>query len=246
MHCVAFWVLTFAQVLRIVECEVMLMKCIWFFFFLTALIALPGGSMGSTAPSGVSLLLVPAQPNMVQVARDMSDAGKSMMMTYSPDAPADSPFLHIWDGARWLPVSVERFSTGSFLANKASRLVVVGDETERTAVLIERSMGWCPEVLHMQTGNVTELINQLGKVYGFSRADWEWIAQRYQLKMEDLTKDLPRDSWYDTNTPADVPVTDPPWKRKSTRNVVVPPPTTSLTPLEADIPQSYNLEMEQQ
>lgn len=212
------------------------------FLFLTCNLQ-QGWSMGRNVPRGVSLLLVPAQPNLIQVARDLSDMGDALMMSYSPSAPADSPFLHIWDGSRWIPVAPEKFRSGTFLKNSASQLVVVGVENERTAYFIETALGWCPEVLHMETTQVTGLINQLGKVYGFSRSDWEWIAQRYQLQLEDLTRDLPRTSWYDTHTTEDVPVTPPPWKQKKQREQVPPPPTTSLTPVE-ESSEPYQLEME--
>jgi len=200
--------------------------------------------MGSGQPSGVSLLVVPAQPNLVQVARDMSDMGEAMMMSYAPEAPAESPFLHIWDGERWLPVPEASFSSGNFLTNSVDRMVIVGEETDQTAFLIQQALAWCPEVLHMETLRVTDLINQLGKVYGFSSSEWEWIAQRYQLELDNLTKELPRQSWYDTHRPADVPVTQPPWRQKKQTSPVPPPPATSLTPLEDDAPEEFTEELE--
>lgn len=210
------------------------MKHISFFLIMTWM-AVPGFSMGSNPPPGVSLLLVPAQPNMIQVGRDMHDMGESLMMSYALDAEADQPFLHIWDGQRWLPVSSEKFSSGTFLANSASQVVIVGEQSDQIAYLIEEALNWCPEVLHMENVRVTDLINQLGKVYDFSSSDWEWIAKRYQLQLDDLTKDLPRSNWYDTHSPKDVPVTDPPWRQKKNKvPVAPPPPTTSLTPLEEE------------
>ena len=159
------------------------------------------------------------------------------MMSYSTDAAADTPYLHIWDGSTWLPVSTERFNSGEFLLAPVEKMVVVGLEDDQTAFLIETSLGWCPEVLHMDTVEVTPLINQLGKVFSFSRGDWEWIAARYQLALTDVTADLPRESWYDSNRPQDVPNSPAPWK-KQPQGESVPPPSTSLTPVEdVEMPQ---------
>jgi len=206
------------------------MKQTCMLFLVTVCLALPGGSMGSTKPSELSLLLVPSSPSIIQVARDMSDLGQTLMMSYDLRASATEPFLHIWNGERWLPVPVETFLNGSFLAGTASQVIVVGEENEQTAFLIERSLAWCPEVLHMKTSNVTELINRLGKVYGLGSKDWEWIAERYALDLENLNRDLPQSDWYGTHSPRDVPVTDPPWrKRKNPQDAQ--PPSTSLAPI---------------
>lgn len=187
--------------------------------------------MGSKKPSELSLILVPATPSMVRVGRDMARLGKTLMVSYAVDAPADSPFLHIWDGESWIPVPGDKYSSGAFVVDDVRQVVVVGQETDQTATLIEEALVWCPEVLHMQTDNVTQLLNQLGKVYGLNTKEWEWIAERYQLQLDNLTKDTPRSNWYDTHTPRDVPVTDPPWRRKKGQ-ASSEAPATSLTPME--------------
>jgi hypothetical protein len=207
------------------------MKHTTLFFCLTALFALPGRSMGSASPSELSLLLVPATPTTIQVARDMTLMGKTLMVSYAVNAPADAPYLHIWDGERWLPVPPDSFAAGSFITKPAARVVVVGDENDQTAFLIEEALAWCPEVLHIRNTSVTELINQLGKVYGLNSAEWRWMAERYQLELEDLNRNLPQSNWYATHGPRDVPRTPPPWKRKQTAEEA-PPPSTSLAPIE--------------
>ena len=195
------------------------------------LIISPLWSMGKKSAREVSILLVPATPNLVQLGRDLSDTGSVFMMSYAPEAAPNRPFLHIWDGNQWLPVSSEAFASGSFMKVPVQQVIVVGLENDRTAHLIETSLMWCPEVLNMSTYDVTALINQLGRIYDFSKAEWEWVAERYQLELQDLTSDLPQQSWYDRNHPSDVPRTPPPWKQKKSTGSV-PPPSTSLTPVE--------------
>jgi hypothetical protein len=209
------------------------MKSIFIFLIFSTLFTFPAWPMGQSAPSGVSVLLVPAQPNLVQIGRDVAGMGEALMMSYAPSAAPESPFLHLWDGTQWLPVSGERFRSGSFLLADVNQVLVVGPENARTAHLIETSLGWCPEVLHLTTQEVTPLINQLGKIFSFSRGDWEWIASRYQLELTDLTAEFPRNSWYETHRPEDVPKTPPPWKRSGSAEAV-PPPSTSLAPMAVE------------
>ena len=207
------------------------MKSYAVWFLITLASFSPGWSMGKKSSEAVSVLLVPAQPSMIQVGRDIAQMGEALMMSYALDAAAETPFLHIWDGNAWLPVSPKRFSTGNFLLVPVEKMVVVGLEDDQTATLIQTSLGWCPEVLHVSTVEVTPLINQLGKVFGFSRGDWEWIAARYQLALTDMTADQPKQSWYDSNQPEDIPRTSAPWKKQQT-DTSLPPPSTSLTPVE--------------
>lgn len=192
------------------------------------LLPLSGFSMG-TPPEGISLLLVPAQPTMVQLGKDMVERGHAILMTYADSTSPDEPFIHIWDGNRWLRVSPEKYRNGDFIRNQASKLVVVGDESDLTGRLIEQGLNWSPEVLHLGSLNDTELINQMGQLYEFDRREWEWVAKRYDLELEDMGTDTERVSWYDSHRGSTLPPPHRPWQRDQT-----PPaqaPRTSLTPV---------------
>lgn len=198
--------------------------------FIFPLLIGTGFAMGRKAPEGVSLLLVPARPSLVQLGMDMAAQEHALLMTYAPNTPTDKLFLHIWDGNQWLPVQQSRFTSGTFVTNPVARLLVVGEGNELTASLIEKGLVWSPEVLHLDNGNVTELINQMGRVYGFKRKDWEWIAARYDLKLENLNKGRTQTSWYDENKASSLPPSDIPWKKPGTDGQVQPP-ETSLRPV---------------
>lgn len=187
-----------------------------------------GFSMGKP-PEGISLLLVPARPALVQVGLDMAEQGHALLMTYADTTSPDKPFLHLWDGSHWLRVSPEKFRTGDFLRNPASKLVVVGEESELAARLIEQGLNWSPEVLHLGSLNVTELINQMGKLYQFNRREWEWMARRYDLALEDLRADMQPTSWYDSNRASTLPPAERPWHRTNPASSQAP--QTSLTPV---------------
>lgn len=186
-------------------------------------------AMGNKPPQGVSLLLVPAKPAMVQLGRDMANQRHALLMTYA-NTSSDELFIHIWNGAKWLKVPQNAFETGGFIKNSASRLLVVGEESDLTASLIEKALVWSPEVLHLGTTDITELLNQMGRLYDFNRKDWEWIATRYELDLEDLNSDQVATSWYDDNKASDLPPSEKPWK-KNKAQVSEDLPETSLTPL---------------
>lgn len=189
-----------------------------------------GFSMGTKTPDGLSLLLVPARPAMVQLGMDMAAREHALLMTYAPETAPDQLFLHIWDGAKWLRVPQSSFESGTFVKNKTSRLLVVGEENQLTATLIEKALGWSPEVLHLGSENITDLINQMGRLYEFDRRDWQWISQRYDLQLEDLNQGRVQSSWYVENKASELAPSEKPWK-KHEQEVNSTPPETSLTPL---------------
>ncbi|MGA0334487.1 MAG: hypothetical protein ACO3NW_11100 [Kiritimatiellia bacterium] len=189
-------------------------------------------AMGPKAPSGLSLLLVPARPAMVQLGMDMAAQQHALLVAYAPDTSVEGRFLNIWDGERWVEIPENAYRNGAFVKNSVSRLLVVGEENELTASLIEDALSWCPEVLLLGTSDVTELINQMGRLYGFDKKDWDWIAKRYELQLEDLNQNRPQISWYDANKASDLPPSEKPWKKTSAEETAEPPEETSLRPLE--------------
>lgn len=205
-----------------------------FFLFLSA----NAFSMGKKAPEGVSLLLVPAKPGMVQLGMDMASQNHALLMTYAETSP-DRLFLHIWDKEKWIPVPPTSFETGAFIKNPASRMLIVGEENKLTASLIEFAMSWSPEVLHLGTTDITELLNQMGRLYGFSKKDWQWISSRYDLTLEDINRDRVQESWYDRNKASDLPPSEGPWG-KSKEDTLSVPPETSLSPLMPPVEEKAN------
>lgn len=200
-------------------------------------------AMGPKAPQGISLLVVPAKPALVQLGMDMAAQQHALLMTYAPNTPTHQMFIHIWDGSKWLPVPQSSFERGTFIKNKASRVLVVGEENALTAALIEKALVWSPEVLHLGSDNITELINQMGRLYGFKRSEWEWIARRYALQLEDLNQERVQTSWYDENKASDLPPSESPWKAHS-KELAPQPPETSLTPLMPPAASSRDMKVE--
>jgi hypothetical protein len=208
--------------------EAVFMKKVCFVLFAVTLFPLSGFSMGKP-PQGVSLLLVPSTPAMVQLGLDMAAQDHAVLMTYAENTDPGSAYIHIWDGNRWLRIPPEAYKSGSFLRNSPVKLLVVGEESGLTALLIEQGLGWCPEVLHLGTLHATDLINQMGRLYEFDRREWEWIAKRYQLDLEAMNSQRQQESWYDSHRASTLPPPDRPWQRQDRTQHQAP--QTSLPPM---------------
>lgn len=187
------------------------------------------------SPERLTVLMVPARHSLVQLGRDMAGRENVLLMSYAPESPPSDPFIHAWGGVRWLRVEASDYADGSFLLNPSARLLVVGPSNDLTASLIEQGIGWSPEVLHLESGNVTRLINAMGRLFSFSRRDWEWFAARYELALEDLNRDVRKQSWYDTYRASDLPPRTNPFRKEK---AVDPAPRTSLTPIQPSEPAS--------
>ncbi len=189
-------------------------------------------AMGSS-PRNPTILLVPAVHSVVQLGRDFVERENVLLMTYAPKTAPQSPHLHAWSGTDWVRVTPEAFAAGSFLRVPAARLIVVGPADPLTASLIESGSSWSPEVLNLESSNITDLVNSLGRLYNFRQSDWKWFANRYELKLEDLNAESRGQSWYDTNRASELPPPQSPIRRGENNrgnDATVPAPHPVLMP----------------
>ena len=205
----------------------MRISSLYLFTLLSMIPAFRAAGMGRP-PEPLTVLMVPARHSLVQLGRDMADRERVLLMTYAPETASDALFLHAWDGGRWVRVAQRDYADGSFLLNPSARLLVIGPANDLTATLIERGIGWSPEVLHLESQNVTNLINALGRLFDFKKSDWEWFAGRYELSLEDLNTDVRQQSWYDTHRASELP---PPINPLRKPRPVEAAPRTSLAPI---------------
>ncbi|GEM_PF-3110272 len=210
------------------------MKTILSLICLVCLSTLPVQARGKKAST---LLVVPTRQDMVQLSRDLQAFRTFYLVAYDQSAPADEPVLHAWTGERWVYISSSRFSNGNLLKSPPTRTVIIGEDNERTAELIDRAAVWSPEVLNLDSTDMTNLINAIGRMSNFKKKDWEWFALRYDLQVQNLNQEVNQESWYDTTRREDIPKAGNPIKamegRKSTQQESIPP--SSLQPLEDDV-----------
>ncbi len=182
-----------------------------------------GGSVLARSPDarGLSLLVVPERFNIVQVSFDIIDKRPVALVSYRGDAASERPVLHAWTGDQWWPISLEEYAGGHFLVQQPTRIILVGDDRLLPKTLVEAS-DWGPRVMSIDTTETDELLNAMGRLLAFSRSEWRWFAQRYNMEIEDLTPAREEDSWYDQMTRA---------RQQPPRRHVDDPPLVPLVPV---------------
>ncbi len=195
------------------------------YFLFLPLLSVSGMGGG---PRPLTVMMVPAEPNMVRVGLDMVDREDVLLMSYAPASKPTDPFLHVWNGTAWLRVPSSRYANGSFLKNNPGTVLILGGNDALTTVLIEQAVDWSPEVLNVEPGQVTEVINSLGKLFQFSRSDWKWFAAEYDLQLENLNEGRKEAGWYDSHTPADIPQTRNPISKSFSKTETQQVPDSNL------------------
>lgn len=208
-----------------------------------------GGIAWGSAPQPrtLTLLVVPERYNLVQTAFDVISKRPVALVAYRGEAGTEEPILHAWTGQQWLPVTFDDYADGSFLLAEPARIVLVGSPELLPESLV-RSSQWGPMVLSINTVETDAFLNDLGQLLDFTPAEWRWFAGRYNMEMDDVSKEQDRISWYDQmsrarkNAPrfevpeaGTVPVIEEmPVKQPERTSVVLPldpPATESVDPL---------------
>lgn len=150
----------------------------------------------AVAADDVTLFVVPARYSVLQVMFDVNRRHPVGLMSYQGDSQTVRPVLHAWDGQEWQPVSLDDFRSGTFARNKPGRVVLVGEPSQLPPVLAEGASAWCTVVMNLTDLGNADLLNACGKILGFSNADYNWFAARYNMDMKDGNADRRKDSWY--------------------------------------------------
>lgn len=162
-----------------------------------------------------SVLVVPATHGSIQIARDFEELASLLIVSYDPAAPAETPFLHTWNGAEWLRLRPEAYLSGNFLRQDPARVIVVGPPGSHVSSLVEQATLWSRrEVLNIESSDPVEVINALGRIFDIRPRDWRWFADRYVLELEDLNRDIEHVSWYDAYKASDLPPATSPFRRR--------------------------------
>lgn len=151
----------------------------------------------TTQQGALTLLVVPARYNVLQVAFDAASIAPVVLVSYQGDATTENPLLHAWNGSDWVYVSTEDFRDAQFLQVTPGQAVLVGDERLLPPVLVTSAGNWCPKTLTVPATDPAGLVNALGSHLGFSSRDWKWMASRYNMTLQDLNSERRQESWYD-------------------------------------------------
>lgn len=148
-------------------------------------------------PGRVTMLVVPARYSVMQVAFDLAQRYTVVLVSYQGDASSESPLLHAWNGKEWVKITMEEYSSASFLQVTPGEALLIGDETMLPPVLASSIAGWCPKVTTLPSIDTATLVNSFAKEFSFRKGDWEWFAKRYNLTLNDQNAEVRKSSWYD-------------------------------------------------
>ncbi len=155
----------------------------------------------------LTMVVVPARFSVLQVSFDLISRFSAVLVSYQGDATTDVPLIHAWNGQEWVSVTLEDYREASFLQVTPLRTIIVGDESMVPAVLTEAS-SWCQDVINIPSIDTATMVNSFGRLFDFTRSDWQWFSKRYNLGLQDINAEKRNRSWYDfpfVEKKADVP-----------------------------------------
>ncbi len=142
-----------------------------------------------------TLLMVPRRYTVVQLGFDLAEHYQMLLGCYQT-ADDGIPVVYIWSGSEWLRVTLRDYREANFAQITPARVILIGDDQVLPPTLAEDS-AWAQSVLNIPVLKTADLVNSLGKLLNFNRAEWAWFASRYRLTLQDLNEDRRRESWYD-------------------------------------------------
>ena len=132
----------------------------------------------------------------MQIAFDTASLRPVVLVSYQGEAATATPALHAWNGKEWLYVSMQDFREVNFLQVRPTRAILVGDANLLPADLVAAVSAWCPQVFTVAELQPAGLVNALGEHLSFSSKEWEWMAERYNMSLQDLNAERRQESWY--------------------------------------------------
>lgn len=164
---------------------------------LLAWVSATASSMGmAPRPRSPALLVVPAHHAPLQLGFDVAERYRTALVVYQSQGQGRDPMLHVWDGAKWVRLDMEDFSSLSFMSVRPERILLVGDATLLPSSLVEAT-SWSTNQFVLPATDAASLVNHFGHFYNFRSADWRWFAGRYNLSLDDINEARRKRSWYD-------------------------------------------------
>jgi len=144
-----------------------------------------------TASAADSLLMVvPVRQRTMDFAFDVSRMKPVTLVAYDTRNPG-KPALSVWDrehGA-WEALSAAEYAAGSFLPAGVKQVVIVGPEKEMPADL--EKIAWAP-VERVPLISFSDIANKLDATLKFSVGQWQYLADQYGFKIQDMNAELRR------------------------------------------------------
>jgi hypothetical protein len=142
----------------------------------------------------ITMLVVPAEKNPVQIAQDISRRYPVLIVSY--ELVKGKWELYAWDDEKWIPVPAEDYTSGTFFANRPEHTIIVEHERFRAPDLLTPNSIWCESAARISSTDPRVMIHLLGLHFDFPYRHWNQLAERYGYELEEINPTLENVHWW--------------------------------------------------
>jgi hypothetical protein len=200
------------------------------FAIVTAVLALTSGA----APAGKGgtgqpvVLVVPSRYAFVKVAQDLATLRPITVVSYSP---TNSASLFLWNNnsTKWSTLDSATFSSGTGF-DASSHVIVLGTDVATVHMFATSAKSWSAKTTSFPKYELVKVLNAVSDSLHFSKAEWEWLANRYEITLKDDNEQRRRYGKY--GDPREHKKTPPPKTAPAAAvDVVLPEPVPESAPV---------------
>lgn len=147
-----------------------------------------------------TLIVAPARYSVIQMSFDLIKKRSAVLVSYRGEATTAEPLLYAWNGTEWVYVSLQDYREVRFVQDPPKQVVLLGDENTLPASL-KQATGWAKNVQTVKALDNAALVNEFGRLFKWSKEEWQWFAGRYNLSLQDESEPYRKSSWYDQPGP---------------------------------------------
>lgn len=142
----------------------------------------------------ITMLVVPRDPVLVQIALDISRRYPAMLVCYQQGGGQTA--IHAWDGRKWGGISEADYANGAFFKLNPRHTVIVEKEAGAAPEIVVPDGSWCEAGNRLATTDPRAVIHLLGRYFDFSYSHWLQFCRRYNYELEAVNPSLINVRWW--------------------------------------------------
>ncbi|MDA3834277.1 MAG: hypothetical protein PF495_12870 [Spirochaetales bacterium] len=171
------------------------MKRSVFISVMVVLLGVCGAVSAAEEAKARTLLLIPAEEDVIKVAFDVGNAYPTVLLCYKA-MPNDSYALKGWTGEEWLSVSGDAYKEGTFFKAEPSSTLLISQKGQKISAALIPPEEWCSTVYGITTTEMRPLLHLIGRHYDFSAKSWKQFASTYQFDVRSINPENINMPWY--------------------------------------------------
>lgn len=136
----------------------------------------------------ITMLLVPRDPVIIQIAQDISRRYPSLLVCYQKVGSSVSLFA--WNGTGWVTVSPEDYANGTFFETRPQHMIIIEKEDQPAPAILTPEGFWCTSGNRLTSTDPRVVIHLLGRYYDFPYRYWIQFSKRYDYALEAINPEL--------------------------------------------------------